>query len=839
MNKALLLLSAFAAIGFTASGQFAQSGSEIRVDAAKVLNDIPATVYGSCIEDVNHEIYGGLYDQLIMGESFEEPASGLNGHLWRKCGGYWAADREYDDGSVSIVPGRHTRRMVGQNDVDVEPDESARLICDSACFGDFVYEADLRFLQARQSGASLLVRTSDVGIGENAMNGYEIRLNRENRSLQLIRHQQNERLLTSAPVSFVPSEWNHLRIECNGERVAVYLNDAKNAAIDYNDNSPGAFLKGGLGVAIAGTPSAFRNAVVTNGGVSTKLPMACPDHIRLSDRWDAIDSGNVQFTLMEGGALNGTSFQRIALDGAGKAGVVNRGLNRWGIAVVKAEPLSGSIYLQSDQPGLPVVAALQSRDGAKTYAEQTLRIDDRKWKKYEFTLNPDSGDTAARIAFYISQSGIFDADQATLRPTGSREFHQLPLRADIGNALVDEGLSFIRYAGTMVNAHGYRFHKMTGDRTLRPPYRGHWNEFASNGFGITEFLEFAEAARLPAAFAINIEETASDAAAMVDYLTGKAGSAGEKKRTEDGHPAPFAVKYIELGNEEVMFEGDDAATADHYIARFLDLAGAIHGVDPTIALVCSAWWRPESPNTEKIFKAIDGQAAYWDLHVGGDDPRSGLAVDTALGHMQKLFQQWRPGSKMKCVIFEENGSRHDLQRALGHASNLNAVRRHGEFVLTSCAANALQPYLQNDNSWDQGQIFFTPTRVWGMPPFYAQQMASRNHLPERLSYTVSGTLDVTATRSKDGSTIVLHIVNADSVGRRTKILVDHFENSVAEADTWTLAGDPSLQNLPGKEENVVPLNKKLKLNGAQALEWTVPPHSYVIIRYSGRLVPGK
>jgi hypothetical protein len=57
------------------------------------------------MEDVNHEIYGGLYDQKIMGESFEEPSSGLNYGEWKKYSGYWAADREYDDNSISIGSG--------------------------------------------------------------------------------------------------------------------------------------------------------------------------------------------------------------------------------------------------------------------------------------------------------------------------------------------------------------------------------------------------------------------------------------------------------------------------------------------------------------------------------------------------------------------------------------------------------------------------------------------------------------------------------------------------------------------------------------------------------------
>lgn len=62
---------------------FAQQ-NRISVDAGTVMNSIAPTLFGSCMEDVNHEIYGGLYDQKIMGESFEEPASGTNYNNWKK-----------------------------------------------------------------------------------------------------------------------------------------------------------------------------------------------------------------------------------------------------------------------------------------------------------------------------------------------------------------------------------------------------------------------------------------------------------------------------------------------------------------------------------------------------------------------------------------------------------------------------------------------------------------------------------------------------------------------------------------------------------------------------------
>jgi alpha-L-arabinofuranosidase len=810
-----------------------QPKCRITIDAAAVQNTIPATLFGSCMEDVNHELYGGLYAQMIMGESFEEPASGVNFNEWRKCGGYWAADKEYGDGGVTIVPGRHTRRMVGNTEVNVEPDESARLIYDPAIFRDASFEADLRFLQAKGHGGGLLFRAEEVGIGENALSGYEIRLNRETAKLQVIRHRHDEKIMAEAPASFSADGWNHLRVVCKAGNITVYLNAGLRPVIDYTDVEA-TIPDGRVGLATAGTPICFRDVHLLSGSIDRQLRLVDPSDQQVSDRWDIFSAspGDARLALSQHDAYNGLAAQTIALTRAGgKAGIANRGLNRWGIAVKKGCQYKGSCYLHVGSGSLPVVVALESADGSQVYAQQTIEVESKNWKKFPFTLTVAGSDPGARFVLYIRQPGKLFVDQVSLFPTDGQLYKGLPMRADIGNALVAEGLTFMRYAGTMVNAPGYRVKKMLGDRAQRPPYTGHWNEYSTNGFGIEEFLQFCEASRIQAAFAINIEETAQDAADWVEYLDGDPSTTWGGKRAANGHPLPYGVRYIEIGNEEVMFEGDDRQTADHYIERFLSLYQAIHAKDTSIQLVCSAWWRPESANTERIFKALDGKAAYWDFHVGGDDLTSGAAVDTALTQMYTLFHQWDTATTMRCTIFEENGGLHNMQRALGHATNLNAVRRHGDFLLTACPANALQPYLQNDNDWDQGQIFFTPDTVWGMPPFYVQQMAAANALPLRVRDTVDGVLDVTATRDVEGRLLVLHLVNTSAMPVEAAIHVDHFSPKNAAIHILTLAGPLSAENGLADTRAISPTEQHATTENNGDLHHVCPPYSYTIIRF--------
>ncbi|PWV48297.1 family 16 glycoside hydrolase [Chitinophaga sp. S165] len=810
--------------------------NRILIDVNQTMNRIPSTIYGSCIEDVNHEIYGGFYAQLIFGESFEEPSTGANYRDWRKYTGYWAADNEYSSGSISIVPERGTKRVIGKIDIGVEPDDHARLIYQPLTLKNGIIAFDIRMPDPKGESAGILLRTSCEGTGENSLRGYGISVSRDGKKMLLTKHNNNYQLLKEASISIDAIRWNHVRVAVQERTIKVWLNNSINPLIDYEDNNE-PILQGKIGLTTNRAPAAFRNLIFINGTDSTRLPLEMAPDQQISYNWDAIATQGAvtRFSLTQNNVFHGISAQTIELlSGKGRAGITNRSLNRWGIAVIQGQQFNGSAYLRTESGTVRVTAALENADGTRTYASQTMDLKDNTWKKYSFSLTANAADTNARFALYIEEKGKICVDQVSLFPSGDKLFKQLPLRADIAKAIIGENITFLRYAGSMVNADGYRFKKMIGPRDTRPPYNGHWNKYSTNGFGIEEFLQFSEAAGFEAAFAINIEETAEDAADMIEYLKGAPATTWGKKRAENGHPTPYKVKYIEIGNEEGIFRGDNKEDYEHYIQRFNALYDAMHAKDPGLVFINAAWWRPESKNIEKVFRALDGKAAYWDYHPWTDGKNAGTDVDKELTRMKELFHSWNPSTTMKCAIFEENGALHNMQRALGHATTLNTVRRHGDFLLTSCPANALQPYLQNDNGWDQGQIFFTPTQVWEMPPFYAQQMAALNHLPLRVKETVTGNLDVTATCNERKDTLVLHIVNADKAAITSALEFNHFGKWERQVQTWTLEGPLSTENLPEATNNAITRKGTFNAPADASVNYTFPAHSYTILRFTSK-----
>ncbi|WP_317206528.1 family 16 glycoside hydrolase [Mucilaginibacter roseus] len=676
--------------------------AHIKVDASKVLNRIPEKLYGSCIEDVNHEIYGGLYDQRIFGESFEEPALGPQITGWQALGGHWKSD---------------------QNEIQVNAGEGFKLVRNKRPVGAYTVSLQLKF-GSRNDNAGILVNVNNARTGADRFNGYEISIDPNKRVLVFGKHQNNWTPLQEVKTDIDFKAWIKLKVKVDNNHFTVYINDKNEPIADLTDhNNPlpsGHFALRTYNADVTYKQIAFNN-VIEKFTSKTQL--------QVSGAWDVVNTANNAGYALVTDAYNGSQAQLIMHNGGkGLTGIANRGLNRWGIAIKKGNTYTGELYLKAQGIKDGATVSLQSADGRKMYASHTIKSVTSKWAPYSFRLKSNQTDGNARFVVTINSKGKLLVDQATLI-CKQEQFKGLRIRNDIAQTMQQEGLNFLRYGGTMVNAEGYRFKKMIGLRQNRPPYKGHWYPYSTNGFGIEDFLQFCEAAGFEAAFAVNIEETPEDMADMVEYLKGSINTKWGKLRAQNGHPVPYKVKYIEIGNEEVIFQGDVAADYEHYAERFVKLRDAMHAKDSTIKFICSAWWRPNSPNMKRVFRAINGKADYWDLHTDADAPNSGSKVDSSLTQMKVLFLKWDPNTRLKCAIFEENGGRHDVARALGHATTLNAVRRHGDFVLTSCAANALQPLGQNDNGWDQGQIFFTPSQVWGMPPFYAQQMASANHQP--------------------------------------------------------------------------------------------------------------
>ena len=181
------------------------SAADIKACVHDVQNPVTPYLYGSCIEDVNHEIYGGLYAQRIFGESFEEPLPTPRFRGFSSYEGSW----DMRDGVL------HATAFSG-----------SKMVSDSMTPADGEVSVDLRFPDGGES-AGLIVRASRAGNGADNFYGYEIGLSADGKRVIIGKHKNNFEHIRDVAVDCDPRGWNSLSAKMKGSRIDVYLNGRK------------------------------------------------------------------------------------------------------------------------------------------------------------------------------------------------------------------------------------------------------------------------------------------------------------------------------------------------------------------------------------------------------------------------------------------------------------------------------------------------------------------------------------------------------------------------------------------------------------------------------------
>jgi hypothetical protein len=219
--------------------------------------------------------------------------------------------------------------------------------------------------------------------------------------------------------------------------------------------------------------------------------------------------------------------------------------------------------------------------------------------------------------------------------------------------------------------------------------------------------------------------------------------------------------------------------------------------------------------------------------VGTEGPTPDSTLAGTRSYIDAL-DQIAGGAQHNVVVFELNANNHSQRRALANAIAINAFARDGRLPIVT-SANCLQADGQNDNGWNQGLLFLNPSHVWLQPPGYVTQMFSRNYRPRVVPAKVDGgksKLDVTASGSEDGKTLVLRVVNPSEKAEPTQIHLSSFIPRQPEAQVTELAGPLRAVNTAAKPNMIAPQSRAwqhaIKDGSSQ---YTFPPYSITVIRF--------
>ena len=372
----------------------------IEVHAEQVLHTVSPYLTGACIEDVNHEIYGGIYSQMVFGESFQEPPPSPAVIGFKTYGGPWLVD----DGAVRI-----------------DAADGPKLISERASFADGQVGVEVRFSDRRGQNAGLIVRVARPSLGADRFVGYEVSLEPARQTLWLARHRNNFEPIKSVKCDVAIGRWIPIEVRLAGSKLDVLVDG--NSVLSHDDGEM-ALLAGTLGLRAWHSQASYRNFWVKTGKQMERLAFRQAERVlQISGMWRPVQAGSSagEFGIIQTAPFTGTQSQVINfVSGEGRFGVENQGLNRWGMNFVEGKPYDGYVWVRADKPAT-LFASLENRDGSRSYAGTRLDVAAGDWHRLDFTLNPNAGDKAGRFAHCLEAAWLNCAwpRVSPARPVGS------------------------------------------------------------------------------------------------------------------------------------------------------------------------------------------------------------------------------------------------------------------------------------------------------------------------------------------------------------------------------------------------------------------------------------
>jgi alpha-L-arabinofuranosidase len=414
--------------------------------------------------------------------------------------------------------------------------------------------------------------------------------------------------------------------------------------------------------------------------------------------------------------LNSVNRRSLCVKANGAFTLENEGY--WGMNIVRGEHYTFMLAARAaDGFNAPLIAKLVSANGDKVLASGELKDISNEWAYYAVELTGADTDPKAKLILSAEGKGTLFLDMVSLMPKKTWKDHGL--RVDLAESVHDLKPAFLRFpGGCWVEGETidkmYNWKKTIGDVDARTPLWNIWRYYATHGLGYHEYLQFAEDLGAEPLFDVNcgmshkevvpmsqMKQWVQDALDAIEYANGPTNSYWGGLRAKAGHPAPFNLKYVEIGNEN----GGAA-----YRERWPLFVEAIKAKYPSMQLVANHWQGgyPKEPRPDIV-----------DEHFY-NTPEWFMAHST---HFDKYD---RDGPKIFVGEYAvtRNCGLGNLRAAIGEAAFMTGLERNSDVVIMASYA----PLLVNLNhrAWNPDLINFDSSRWYGLPGYYVQKLFAEN-----------------------------------------------------------------------------------------------------------------
>jgi alpha-N-arabinofuranosidase len=448
-----------------------------------------------------------------------------------------------------------------------------------------------------------------------------------------------------------------------------------------------------------------------------------------------------------------------------EAGLSNPGY--WGYGLRPNTTYSGSLYAREDADIGPLTVEMINNATGAVEAQAQVAVKPGPWARYEYKLTTGtiSPSIANHLEFTVSRPGAIWFQLVSLTPP---TFNNRPNgnRPDLMNRMAAMHPKFLRLPGGnylegMTVEDRFDWKKTIGPLLDRPGHQGPWFYWSTDGLGLLEFLEWCEDLNVEPVLAVyagyslggthvatgkDLEPYVQSALDEVEYVTGDASTQWGAERARDGHPAPFPLHSIEIGNEDYLDKSGS------YPGRYAQFAEALHKRYPQYKLI-----------------ATDGNSEYeTKVHPDISDEHYYKSPADMMDLVHRYDKESRSGPK---IFVGEWATRSgtptpNFGDALGDAAWMTSMERNSDLIIMASYAPLLVNVSPGAMQWPTDLIGFDAGTTYASPSYWAQSLFAAHLGDGTAESSISGANQrffYSSTVSSKEKVLHLKLVNASSV----------------------------------------------------------------------------
>lgn len=548
-------------------------------------------------------------------------------------------------------------------------------------------------------------------------------------------------------------------------------------------------------------------------------------------------------------------YVRIINDGRLlRAGLDNEGFR--GIGLKQGEEYRFTAYARTpDAQPMKLSIELVNANG-ENLLKQQLEVKGNDWQKLTAVLKSPFTDAHARLRIVLESKGTVDMDHISLFPVNTWKKRENGLRADLAQALYDLNPGVFRFPGGCIIegnslATRYQWKNSVGPVENRPLNENRWNYtfkhkafpdyFQSLGLGFYEYFLLSEdlgaeplpvlSCGLSCQYESNevvpldqLDPYVQDALDLIEFANGPVTSQWGKLRADMGHPAPFGLKMIAIGNEQ---------WGEVYPERLEVFIKAIRAQYPDIQIIGSSGPSASGDHFDYLWPEMK--------RLGADlvDEHYYMAPDWFFANAARYDNYDRKGPKVFAGEYASHdhstGKANNFLAALSEAAFMTGLERNADVVRLATYA----PLFAHVDAWQWNPdlIWFDNLRMMRTPNYYVQQMYGMNAGTDVLSLQmdgqpVTGQDSLYASAALDAHTgeVILKLVNASGAPADVQIDFNGLKKKqlVSGFCTYLQNGDWKAKNALD-EEAIVPRVRPVQVD-AQSLNVELQPRSFGVYR---------